>query len=45
MTKEELITAVERLYGKDRFDFSLVPENFRNRDLNLYSDVKFIMKR
>lgn len=28
MTKEELITAAEQLYGKDRFDFSLVPEKF-----------------
>ena len=31
MTKEELITAVEQLYGKDRFDFSLVPDEFIER--------------
>ena len=29
MTKEELITAAEQLYGKDRFDFSLVPNKFK----------------
>ena len=35
MTKEELITAAEQLYGKDRFDFSLVPEKFPKQRFKL----------